>query len=78
MDDNKRKEIEEKVKNCKLKIANEQAKLGRYETQLAVGKSGHTKQKVKSGQKPTKTTPKPDQNPNPEKKKDGFFDVIFS
>lgn len=78
MDAQKRAEIEEKVKNCKLKIANEQAKLGRYETQLAVGKSGYTKQRVKTGQKPTKTAPKPDQNQNSEKKKDGFFDVIFS
>lgn len=78
MDSAKRSEIEEKVKNCKLKIANEQAKLQRYTAQLETGKSGHTKPKVKTGQKQIKTPLKPDENPPKEKKEAGFFETIFS
>lgn len=78
MDNAKRSEIEEKVKNCKLKIANEQAKLQRYMAQLETGKSGHTKPKAKLGQKPTKTQAKPEENPPKEKKEAGFFETIFS
>lgn len=78
MDENKRNEIEEKVKNCKIKIANEQGKLTRYLAQLETGKAGHTKPKAKPVQKQGKTGVKPDQNPTETKKKDGFFDVIFS
>lgn len=78
MDESKRNEIEEKVKNCKLKIANEQAKLQRYLAQLETGKSGHTKPKTKTGQKVTKTAVKPDENPPKTTQEKGFFETIFS
>lgn len=78
MDQNKRNEIEEKVKNCKLKIANEQAKLARYLAQLETGKSGHTKPKKKPEQKQGKAAVKPDQNPPKTTEEKGFFETIFS
>lgn len=78
MDDAKRNEIEEKVKNCKLKIANEQAKLKKYETQLEVGKAAHTKNRSKTVQKPIKSTPNPGQKQNEPKKEMGIFETIFS
>lgn len=78
MDDNKRKEIEGKVVNCKLKIANEEAKLKKYETQLAVGKTAHTKKRVNQGQKQVKSTANTTETPPTDKKKEGFFEVIFS
>lgn len=78
MDEAKKAEIEEKIKNCKLKIANESAKLQRYQAQLETGKTGHTKKRVKPEQKPSKNIPKTEQTPPKDQKKEGFFEVIFS
>lgn len=78
MDAQKRSEIEEKVKVCKLKIANESAKLQKYEMQLAVGKSSHTKPRVKTEQKQGKPAPKAGEKQKEVKKEMGFIETIFS
>ena len=78
MDDAKKAELEEKIKNCKLKIANEQAKLTRYEAQLAVGKSAHTKKRAKTGQKQGNNTPKDDKTKGEPKEEKGFWATVMS
>lgn len=78
MDEQKRAEIEEKIKNCKMKIANEQAKLTRYQVQLETGKTRHSKTRAKSDQKQTKDISKTGQKPPESKKEKGFFETILS
>lgn len=78
MDDAKRADIEEKVKICKLKIAHEQAKLQKYQTQLEVGKSAHTRVRAKAGQKQGNNMAKTVQKPVEPKKEMGIFETIFS
>lgn len=78
MDEAKRKEIEGRIADCKLRIAGEQAKVVKYEAQLAAGKVGHTKPRAKTGQKQSKAIPKTTETPPTEKKKEGFWDVVLS
>jgi hypothetical protein len=80
MDEAKRNQIEQRVIDCEMKIANEQAKLIRYQAQLKNGKTAQTRSKptVNKQQTGSKSVPKQGQTSTNNEKEKGFFETIFS